>query len=128
MKGETIVKKLKRAACLLLSAVLLIGTLPVTAHAETEAADQTKALIGDVAIENYTGKNSSSFLKISHPGKHSSKKTFDPLEEGEQHKSEVFADGLLDYIPNMAEEPAYGVVGVPGVTVRFCTDTATSLG
>ena len=105
--------------CLVLSVMVAVSGLPATAFAESKPAGDE--LIGDVAVEKFNGDEGDGnytkgeFIKISHPETPASKHNHDAKKEPEQHAKEVFADGLLDYLPNSDPEPPYGVVEVPGV-------------
>ena len=102
-------KLIRKMACLLLSFVLVFCSVPMAAFADAQDNAKSSKLIGDVAVEKYRGKNRDSFIKISHPDKKASKKNFDPKKDSDKHKKEVFADGLLDYVPG-------GAVGIPNAS------------
>ena len=97
--------------------------LPVYA---VQAENPTKALIAEIAKGKYTGQEDleesestagvqeSTFIKISHPENPGNKMEHDPTESAEERKiheeTEVWADGLLDYIGNgVLAEPKLGV-------------------
>lgn len=97
--------------------------LPVYA---LQAEDPVKQLIADIAKGKYTGQENltesestagaeeSTFIKISHPENPGNKMEHDPTESEEKRKlheeTEVWPDGLLDYVGNgVLKEPKLGV-------------------
>ena len=110
-------KRQSRILGLLLAAVM-VGSSIVPSSAL--AADSAKSLYdravgkyendykpGSPDVEGIAGGYENEFIKISHPDKDISRKNFDPTdgpEERKKHESEVFADGLLDYVGNKRVE------------------------
>ena len=118
----------KRVLSSLLAAVMLAGAVPPAAFAVGPVQGGYQApthdtIIGDIAAGRYSsGKNDgerlegspvdhTEFIKITHPYTPGSAMKFDPTKSTAfraEHKKEVFADGIMDYIGN-------GQVGVPGM-------------
>ena len=98
-------KRSKKIISLLTVTAMCSGIL--TPASVVKAEGNKLKPVGEIAIEHFKGDEGNSdknnFIKISHPRKKSSKMEFDPKkdeETREKHQSEVFVDGVVDYLGN----------------------------
>lgn len=136
-------RSLKRILSAFLASVMVCTVVaPVTtAYAQEVNSKTAQKEIGDYNVARYNGDykwkpfdplkgDKTQFTKISHPLKPVSSIKYDPLKGNtpqeieknrEEHKKEVFTDGLIDYVgnnnlyaPTVEESAGTGVDGQPG--------------